>query len=79
MDIAIMQKRHFLVREVDGDYQLKELEEKLADSVNQFTGKHTIIVESIHWIFYFMNCNMTSERAYEIAQQLTQEFLDGKR
>lgn len=79
MDLAIMQKRHFLVRDVDGDYQLRELDSQIAEGVNQFTSKQTIKVESIHWIFYFMNCHITADKAYEIAEQLTQEFLDGKR
>ena len=76
-----MQKRHFLVREVNGDYKLREIDAAIADGINEFgtmTGSFNS-VESVRWIFYFMNCNIGINRADKVAAQLTQDFLMGKR
>lgn len=76
-----MQKRHFLVREVDGDYELREIDPAVAHGISEFG---TMIgscnaIESSRWIFYFMNCNIGINRADKIAAQLTNDFLLGKR
>lgn len=76
-----MQKRHFLVREVHGDYKLREIEPTIAEGVNEFgtmTGSFNT-VESVRWIFYFMNCNIGINHADKVAAELTQDFLMGKR
>ncbi|MEO1289752.1 MAG: hypothetical protein AAFV93_18470 [Chloroflexota bacterium] len=74
-----MQRRHFLVKEVEGDYQLKEIDPTIANAISLFgtiTGQcHS--VESIHWTFYFMNAHVSAHRADVIASQLTQNFLEG--
>lgn len=76
-----MQRRHFLVREYGGEYKLREIESTIGQAIQQVgipTGNY-YAVESIHWTFYFMNCNVTPYRADEIASELTQQFLAGER
>lgn len=76
-----MKKRHFLVREEDSDFMLKEIAPEIGHAIGEFgatTGScHT--VESVRWFFYFMHCKFAPHRADEIAQQLTEEFLRGER
>lgn len=76
-----MQRRHFLVKEVQGNYQLREIDATLANAMQLFgiiTGQcHS--VESVHWTFYFMNSDVSECRADMIATQLTNEFLQSKR
>jgi hypothetical protein len=73
-----MQKRHFVVREVDGDYQLKEVDATIANSMSHFgitMGEyHTVEVSNI--FFYF--CPMTAHRANEIAARLSEKVLSGE-
>ena len=76
-----MQKRHFLVREVNGDYQLREIDSAIANGITEFgtmTGSYHSI-ESTRWFFYFMNCNVATTRADAVAAQLSQELLLGRR
>lgn len=76
-----MQRRHFLVQEHNSNYKLKEIEPAIARGIELFgtiTGQYRAI-ESIHWTFYFMNCRVSNNRADEIAAELTQDFLQGRR
>lgn len=71
-----MQKRHFVVREVDGKYQTKEIEATVAQSMSIFgipMGEYQTVEVSHHY-FYF--CPMTASRAKEIAEKLSQELLN---
>jgi hypothetical protein len=76
-----IQRRHFLVKEMNGEYVLKELDPAIARGIRRFgtlTGRfHS--VKSIRWIFYFMHCNISPADADHVAAQLTQEFLEGQR
>ena len=76
-----MQRRHFLVRENEGNYQLREIDSTIAHAMSLFgtiTGQcHS--VESVNWTFYFMNSQISEQRADKIATQLTNEFLQGIR
>lgn len=84
-----MQKRHFLVREIDGILRLREIDPAIAHRLHVFgtpigscersRGQAIHKVESIRWFFYFLNTNMTRDRADEIAAQLTEEFMNGTR
>lgn len=79
-----VQRRHFLVRETEDGYQLREIDPDIAHGVDQYgttTGecKRLYAVESIHWTFYFVNARINRRHADEIAEQLTQEFLNGER
>jgi hypothetical protein len=74
-----MQKRHFVVKERNGEYELREIDPTLAKSMHIFgiiTGEYQS-VESSNSFFYF--CPMTASRANEIAAKLSQEMLEGKR
>lgn len=73
-----MQKRHFVVREVDGDYQAKEIEAPIAKAMSQFgiTMGEYQTVEVSNIFFYF--CPMTAHRAKEIAAQLSQKVLNNQ-
>ncbi|MGJ3238750.1 MAG: hypothetical protein ACFE0Q_08605 [Anaerolineae bacterium] len=76
-----MQRRHFLVKEEDGDYKLKEIDPAIAQGISLFgtiTGQ-CYSVEAVHWTFYFMNACISNEHADKIATQLTQDFLTGNR
>lgn len=71
-----MRKRHFVVREVDGTYQAKEIEARVAQSMSIFgipMGEYQS-VEVSHYFFYF--CPMTAKQAKEIAEKLSQELLN---
>ncbi len=76
-----MQRRHFLVKEVDGEYKLREIDAAIGQGMERFgtiTGRcHA--VQSIHWTFYFMHCQIDRDRANDIARELTHDFLSGKR
>ena len=71
-----MQRRHFLVCEVDNTLKLKEIDPQLARGIWQFGAieGHYTSVEMAHWTFYFLNTNVTRCRANEIAAQLAHEF-----
>ncbi|MEL6308208.1 MAG: hypothetical protein AAFV98_01560 [Chloroflexota bacterium] len=76
-----MQRRHFLVQERDSSYELKEIAPAIAHGIALFgttTGQYRAI-ESIRWTFYFMNCKISSDRADDIAAELTEDFLQGRR
>lgn len=76
-----MQKRHFIVQEVNGDYHLKEIDSAIAKAISIFgtiTGQYQA-VEASDWFFYFMNCPISASRANEIAEKLSHDFLEGKR
>jgi hypothetical protein len=80
----VTQRRHFLVREVEGDYQLKEIPAEIGASIDTYgarTGecRKYYSVESIHWTFYFINSQISRKRADEVAEQLTHEFMQGMR
>ena len=80
-EVDTMQRRHFLVKEVEGEYKLREIEAAIGEGIQRFgiiTGRcHT--VESIYWTFYFMHCQIDKDRANDIAEELTHDFLRGRR
>lgn len=82
-----LERRHFLVREVNGRYELRELEPDIAHGLSQYgfpTGEFTTpadqiySVHSIHWTFYFLHSQISRERADEVAAELTQQFLNNQ-
>lgn len=76
-----MERRHFLVRECNGDYQLREIAPAIGEGIRQFgtiTGQCQA-VESVRWTFYFMNIHLTTDEANVIAEELTQDFLADRR
>lgn len=79
--IMSIRRRHFLVREVGDDYQLRELDSTIAHAIHQFgtTIGLCTSVQSCHWTFYFMNSNIAPKEADRVAAKLAQEFQDGKR
>lgn len=73
-----MTRRHFLVREDNGEYDLKPIDLNLAHALDRFgilTGYFLHRVNAERWTFYFMNCQMTPERAHDVARQLSIELL----
>jgi len=76
-----MQRRHFLVRETEDEYQLRELDSNIAQAIHQFgtTMGLCTSVQECHWTFYFMNSDMSPKQADEIAAKLAREFQEGKR
>lgn len=77
-----MERRHFLVRECDkGEYELREIEPAIGEGIRQFgtiTGQCRAI-KSVRWTFYFMNTHLSDAEADTIAEELTQDFLAGRR
>ncbi len=76
-----IQRRHFLVREVQDDYQLRELDATIAQAIHQVgtTMGLCTSVQECHWTFYFMNSNISPREADTVAARLAQEFQEGKR
>lgn len=76
-----IQRRHFLVREVNDDYQLKELDAAIAHALHQVgtTMGLCTSVHECHWTFYFMNSNISPAEADNVAAKLAHEFQEGKR
>lgn len=76
-----MPQRHFLVKEDDGAYQLREIDTEIANGIRQLgkiTG-HYHTVEATNLTFYFMNCSLSQSQADKIAEDLSQDLLNGKR
>lgn len=72
-----MHTRHFLVREADGTFDMREIDPDVASAVEQFgicTGHYYQTVEATTWTYYFVNGHMSHKRADDIARQLTLEF-----
>jgi hypothetical protein len=69
-----MQTRHFVVREVDGDYQVKEIDPSIATAMKLFgiTKGEYHSDELSNTFFYF--CPMSNHRANELAIQLSQKI-----
>jgi hypothetical protein len=73
-----MQKRDFIVKELNGEYELKEIDPTIAKAMHIFgviTGEYHS-VETSNCFFYF--CPMTASRANEVAAKLSQELLQDK-
>lgn len=73
-----MNRRHFLVSERNGQYELKSLDPNLAramDKIGILTGYFFHRVTAEQWTFYFMNCQITAHCANEVAQKLSSQLL----
>lgn len=70
-----MQKRHFIVREVDGEFQLKEIDSSIANAMSLFgIPKGEYQGSEYHNIFYYF-CPISAQRASDIAGKLSREML----
>lgn len=76
-----MHYRHFLVKEEDCDYQLREIDTAVANGIRLFgtiTGQsYTVTVGKC--TFYFMNTSISLQQANTIASELAEDILEANR
>lgn len=72
-----MQKRYFIVREVDtNEYETREVRSDVAFSVQQFVTTVGRCKQSPQeeWVFYFMYMNISAELANDIAGRIVDKL-----
>jgi len=74
------QYRHFLVKAVEGQFHMREIDAAIAQGIEQFgiTVGQCATAKSEQWIFYFLHQDIPHERANEIAKELVQEIAPDK-